>query len=74
MFSSSSPIWCFLNALGATFKDPEQARLATKGLYLMEVFPALALPSLDSDSSGDWQDRSTTLIVEKPSAKTTGRV
>ena len=46
MFSSSSPIWCFLNALGATFKDPEQARLATKGLYLMEVFPALALPSL----------------------------
>ena len=36
MFSSSSPIWCFLNALGATFKDPEQARLATKGLYLME--------------------------------------
>jgi predicted RNase H-like nuclease len=37
----------FLNALGATFKDPEQARLATKGLYLMKVFPALALPSLD---------------------------
>ena len=52
MFSSSSPIWCFLNALGATFKDPEQARLATKGLYLMEVFPALALPSLDSGFFG----------------------
>ena len=52
MFSSSSPIWCFLNALGATFKDPEQARLATKGLHLMEVFPALALPSLDSGFFG----------------------
>ena len=52
MFSSSSPIWCFLNALGATFKDPEQARLATKGLYLMEVFPALALPSLNSGFFG----------------------
>jgi len=72
MFSSSWPIWCFLNALGATFKDPEQARLATKGMYLMEVFPALALPSLDSGFfgrlAGPKYDR------RKTSAKTTGRL
>jgi predicted RNase H-like nuclease len=46
MFCDAAPIWRFLRALGAV-DDPEQARTASNGLYLMEVFPALALPSLD---------------------------
>ncbi len=51
MFCNASPIWRFLTALGAV-EDPEQARLATNGLYLMEVFPALALASLGSGFFG----------------------
>lgn len=46
MFCDASPVWRFLTALGAV-EDPEQARAACDGLYLMEVFPALALASLD---------------------------
>lgn len=45
MFCDASPIWRFLSALGAV-EDPEQARTANTGLYLIEVFPALALASL----------------------------
>jgi len=45
MFCNASPIWRFLTALRAV-EDPEEARVATGGLYLMEVFPALALASL----------------------------
>jgi len=45
MFCDASPIWEFLKALGAT-EDPGQARVAIEGLYVMEVFPALALASL----------------------------
>lgn len=45
MFCDASPIWRFVEALGAV-EDPEQARSASNGLYLMEVFPALALASL----------------------------
>ncbi len=51
MFCDASPIWCFLAALGAE-ESPEQARAATNGLYLMEVFPALALASLDTGFFG----------------------
>ena len=51
MFCNASPIWRFLTALGA-LQDPEQARLATDGLYLMEVFPALALASLGFEFFG----------------------
>ncbi len=47
MFCDASPIWTFLEKLGAT-EDPEQARTAASGLHLIEVFPALALPSLNS--------------------------
>jgi predicted RNase H-like nuclease len=47
MFCNASPIWRFLTALGAE-ERPEQARVAASGLYLMEVFPALALASLDT--------------------------
>jgi predicted RNase H-like nuclease len=46
MFCANSPVWPFLRAVGAV-EDPEQARKATAGTFLMEVFPALALPSID---------------------------
>jgi predicted RNase H-like nuclease len=45
MFCAASPIWGFLAALGA-LEDPEKSRTAASGLYLIEVFPALALASL----------------------------
>lgn len=51
MFCDASPIWRFLTALGAE-ESPEQARTAASGLYLMEVFPALALASLDTSFFG----------------------
>lgn len=51
MFCDASPIWRFLAALGAE-ESPERARVATNGLYLMEVFPALALASLDTGFFG----------------------
>lgn len=46
MFCDDSPIWKFLGELGAT-EDPESARTATQGLHLIEVFPAIALASMD---------------------------
>lgn len=45
MFDDAAPIWSFLSKLGAD-EDPEAARRAGRGLHLLEVFPALALPSL----------------------------
>jgi predicted RNase H-like nuclease len=51
IFGDSAPIWRFLLALGAT-ENPEMARTAARGLFLMEVFPALALPSMDPDFFG----------------------
>jgi predicted RNase H-like nuclease len=47
MFCDASPIWHFLEALGA-IEDPEKARKATTGTHLIEVFPALALASFDA--------------------------
>lgn len=47
MFRSDAPIRGFLKKLAAT-EDPEAARTAERGLHLMEVFPALALASLDA--------------------------
>lgn len=46
MFCDASPIWPFLAALGAV-EDPVAARPAPSGLHLVEVFPALALASLE---------------------------
>ena len=46
MFCNDSPIWCFLTDLGAT-EAPEECRAASSGLFIVEVFPALALPSID---------------------------
>ena len=51
MFGDAAPIWRFLATLGAV-QDPVQARTAADGLYLIEVFPALALASLDADFFG----------------------
>jgi predicted RNase H-like nuclease len=51
MFCNASPIWRFLTALRAE-ESPEQAPLAAGGLYLMEVFPALALASSDAGFFG----------------------
>ena len=51
IFCDNAPIWRFLLALGAT-EDPEMARTAARGLFLMEVFPALALPSMDPNFFG----------------------
>ena len=45
MFCDNSPIWSFLSGLNAT-QDPIHSRTAATGHYLIEVFPALALPSL----------------------------
>lgn len=46
MFDDAAPIWRFKSRLGAD-DDPEAARSASSGLFLIEVFPALALPSLE---------------------------
>ena len=51
MFCKDAPIWPFLAALGAV-DLPEEARTAGDGLYLMEVFPALALPSFSPEFFG----------------------
>lgn len=51
MFCDKAPIWSFLDSLGA-IQDPEAAREATDGLYLMEVFPAIAMPSLSGEFFG----------------------
>jgi predicted RNase H-like nuclease len=46
LFGHAAPVTLFLRQLGAA-EDPELARTADRGLHLMEVFPALALASLD---------------------------
>jgi predicted RNase H-like nuclease len=51
MFCDAAPIWGFLKSLGAE-ENPEQARTADNGLFLVEVFPALALASLDDGFFG----------------------
>ena len=45
MFGTGAPIWQFKKALRAD-DDPERARNSDHGLFLVEVFPALALPGL----------------------------
>ncbi|MBK1656905.1 DUF429 domain-containing protein [Paracraurococcus ruber] len=51
MFCDAAPIWPFLASLGAV-EDPEAARTATAGHYVMEVFPALAVASFDAGFFG----------------------
>lgn len=47
MFDDAAPIWRFKQRLKA-IDDAEAARSADRGLFLIEVFPALALPSLEA--------------------------
>ena len=47
MFDDDAPIWRFKQRLSAS-EDAEVARSAEQGLFLIEVFPALALPSLEA--------------------------
>jgi predicted RNase H-like nuclease len=51
MFDSGAPVWRFLNRLGAA-EDPERSRTAERGLFIIEVFPALALPALNVKFNG----------------------
>lgn len=51
MFCDDAPVWKFLKDLGAT-EDPEAARLATEGRFVMEVFPAIAMPALSARFMG----------------------
>ncbi|OWV91029.1 DUF429 domain-containing protein [Rhizobium sp. R693] len=46
MFDDVAPIWSFKQTLGAA-EDPELARIASSGTFLLEVFPALALASIE---------------------------
>lgn len=46
MFGDDAPIWKFLKEIGAQ-QDPIGFRLAHKGSFLIEVYPALALPALN---------------------------
>ena len=48
MFCDDAPIWSFLSGLDAK-QDPIEARTACDGLFLIEVFPALALPAFGND-------------------------
>ena len=47
MFGDAAPIWRFLDQIGAT-QDPMAARGAAAGTFVVEVFPALALPAIIS--------------------------
>jgi predicted RNase H-like nuclease len=51
MFDVGAPIWRFLKVLGAK-QDPELSRTAESGLFIVEVFPALALPAFDVKFNG----------------------
>jgi len=54
MFGDGAPIWRFLSRLDCV-QDPERARAAQSGLFLIEVFPTLALLSIDSAFFGRLQ-------------------
>ncbi|WP_244631116.1 DUF429 domain-containing protein [Aureimonas sp. ME7] len=47
MFDDGAPLWPFLKKLQAV-EDPEAARAAASGRFLIEVFPALAVASFES--------------------------
>ncbi len=51
LFDDGAPVWRFLRALGAV-DDPSRARDASAGLFVMEVFPVLAVLSLGEQFFG----------------------
>jgi predicted RNase H-like nuclease len=46
LFGDAAPFWRFKDSLGAR-ECPEKSRGSDNGLFLIEVFPALALPALN---------------------------
>ena len=54
MFDDAAPLWRFKDRLGAA-EDPEDARTGRMGLHLIEVFPALALLSINERFFGRLQ-------------------
>jgi predicted RNase H-like nuclease len=50
-FGKDAKVWSFLASIGAVL-DPEAARTAASGVHAVEVFPALALASLDAGFFG----------------------
>jgi predicted RNase H-like nuclease len=51
IFDNGAPIWRFKESLSAT-EDPELSRRAECGLFIIEVFPALALPTFEVSFNG----------------------
>ena len=51
MFDDGAPIWKFKRALAAV-EDPEAARSAQNGRFIIEIFPALAIPTLAVEFCG----------------------
>lgn len=51
MFDDRAPVWNFLRHLGG-IDDPERARSADSGVFVVEVFPALALASMNENFFG----------------------
>ncbi len=51
LFDEGAPVWRFLRALAAA-DDPPRARGASAGLFVVEVFPALAVLSLGEQFFG----------------------
>lgn len=49
MFDDDAPIWRFLDRLHGHSKSIHQSRIEHQGLFVIEVFPALSLPALNSD-------------------------
>jgi predicted RNase H-like nuclease len=72
MFDDGAPIWKFLRDLAAS-EDPERARPADSGIYVIEVFPALALPAFHDDFCGRLRGpRYNPGAEEKPSVRGIG--
>ena len=53
MFGANAPVWSFKHKLSAR-EAPEEARLSQSGLFLMEVFPALALTGVHIPFAQRW--------------------
>jgi predicted RNase H-like nuclease len=51
LFGDAAPFWSFKKSLCAR-ECPEESRSSDSGLFLIEVFPALALPALNSAFCG----------------------
>ena len=51
MFDDDAPIWRFKERLGA-IENPEMCRAAASGLFIVEVYPYLALPTLNPAFGG----------------------